>query len=121
MEESTKFIQSINHDAKFYFNHYPTPTLQEIPKEINKNADIVFAARLSKDKGIDDLIESCKFVKKKFPDFILKIVGHGSQTKIENIKQKINEYGLKDNVNFIGFLPAQEDVLIEELTSKICV
>lgn len=116
-----KTIQDINPAANFYFNHYPTPSLNSLPAGNKKDADIVFAARLVKDKGIEDLIDSCKIVKEKYPQLLVKIIGRGSKSYVSFIKQKIKENGLNSNFRFIGFLPTQEGVLLEELSSKICV
>lgn len=114
-------IKEINPNADFYFNHYPTPELTNVPEKPNKTHDIIFAARIVKNKGIEDLILACAKVKKNHPRLTVKIVGRGTLSYVERIKEMIREKGLEKNVTFVGFVPTQEEVLLHELSGRICV
>ncbi len=77
---------------------------------VTKQYDLVFAARLEKNKGIFNLIEAIKIAKQKKPDISLLIIGHGSQ--LEKLKLLITNYQLQDNVTFSGWLEGPRDVAL---------
>lgn len=88
----------------------------DVPRE--KKYDIVFFARICKDKGIDDLLVATSKIKQKKPDVSLCIIGSG---RIEGYKQKCQELGISDNVIWLGFLPTRKDVHLTVAQSKISV
>jgi len=74
----------------------------EIQEKRNYDKQIIFAGRLSKEKGIKTLIEICK----KLPDEIhLVIVGEGPE--IDNIKKIESEH---NNVHYLGSKNNQETI-----------
>lgn len=96
-EELTDFYSSI-------LKNYKTKTLY-IPNFINfdsndistlNNKVILSVGRLDKIKGFSDLIEIFKLVNTKYPDWILKIAGSGSEK--EKLEQKIASENLNNNV-----------------------
>lgn len=62
----------------------------------------VFVGRLEKNKGIDLLLDSCKQVVKKIPDFKLRIIGEGSMTAY--VEKFIKKNHLSKNIELIGWL-----------------
>lgn len=71
-------------------------------KSINeeKGSYIVYAGRISDEKGVEEVIKSFNFSKLK--DFKLKIIGTGPE-----LKKLMNKYS-SENLEFYGFLPNSE-------------
>lgn len=71
-------------------------------------------------KGLHILIKACSIIKRKYPDFILNIIGGLFQGKY-NIKtgyeiyllKLIRKYGLTSNINFCGSLPSSQIVQLQ--------
>lgn len=78
------------------------------PTEVEKEYDLVFAARLEKNKGIFNLLEALKIAKNQKPDIKLLIVGYGSLK--ENLKLEIENFKLHNNVILTDWLPTAVDV-----------
>jgi glycosyltransferase involved in cell wall biosynthesis len=98
-------IKAINKDAILHWHHYP---MQEIcPADVEKKFDLVFFARVCKEKGIGDLLEAVAVLKKEKPDISLCVIGGG---KTDIWKEKSRELGISGNILWAGFLPTQKDV-----------
>jgi len=89
------------------------------PRDSEKNYDIVFAGRLTKNKGIMLLLEAMKKIKNQTLNIRMIIVGAGP---LENkIKNFIKNNKLEKNIEFAGWLPSMEDVARIYNQSKIFV
>ena len=88
------------------------------PLDIMKKFDLVFFARICKDKGIEDLLQAVAIMKKTKPGISLCVIGGG---KTETFKELADELGLSDNVHWTGFLPTQDDVHLLASQAKISV
>ena len=66
--------------------------------------DACFLARLHKSKGIYDLIEAWANVCKCNKDAKLAVAGSGSVEMIREVRDKINNLNLENNISFLGFL-----------------
>lgn len=109
-------IKVINSNAILHWHNYP---LKEIkPIETRKKFDIVFFARISKDKGIEDLIQAVATIKQNKTDISLCVIGGGNYSQFQNFA---NSLGLQENITWIGFLPTQEDVHRIASQAKISV
>lgn len=62
--------------------------------------------RLDKRKGHDLVIRALPEIIRKFPDVIYLIAGTGPN--LDSLKKDVEEYGLKDFVRFLGFVPEDE-------------
>lgn len=71
-----------------------------------KDKYILFVGRLSYRKGLFDLIECGKYICKKYPDISFIIIGKG--ILLENLKQKVEENGLRERFKFLGFVNREE-------------
>jgi len=121
-----KFMEDIilTHNIKAKFWYISFITEQGSFKKIttaNYDADIVFAARIKKEKGIEDLLNACVFVKKEIPSFRLKIIGLCSNDYELFLKEMIQNMGIEENVCFIGYIENRELVYQEIKKSKILV
>lgn len=87
-------------------------SLDYIPEKISnlKEKNITYIGRLSKEKGIFDLIEIFKIINKKDNEIILNIIGDGNEKN--NLINKIKENKLEKNVIMHGFKTRDE---IEEI------
>lgn len=92
--------------------------LEEIQKEQPKQPTISVVARLSKEKGLDDLIKSLPLIAKKFPDIKLVMVGDGNMRS--ELMFLTKELGVAERVRFMGALP-NEQAMREVAHSSIFV
>lgn len=70
-------------------------------KSVNEIINIGVVGRLEYEKGIDRLLEGISIISKRYSNFVVKIIGSGSQELIfkDYVKEKIEKY-----VEFYGFL-----------------
>jgi len=87
----------------FYINH---EVFQ--PSNLDKIYDLLFVGRLVKNKGVSLLLEICQKLKKEQPNYKMAIVGEGPIE--DNLKSKINQAGLANNVKFLGWLEDSEQL-----------
>jgi glycosyltransferase involved in cell wall biosynthesis len=110
-EEGLKTLNKFTNTAKIYRDHYPTTKPEVSSTDFpQKKYDIVYYARISKDKGIEDLIEAIKLLKKARPEIKAIIIGGGNTNYINHIKSLIESYKLNKNVILAGFQVTQQDV-----------
>jgi glycosyltransferase involved in cell wall biosynthesis len=108
---------AIKQNIKLFWGDYPYVPINCNAVE-NKIYDIVFFAKVTKEKGFGDLLESLAILKNKFPNISLLVIGSGN---IEFYKIKVNELGLTNNITWAGFLPTQADVHKMASQAKISV
>jgi glycosyltransferase involved in cell wall biosynthesis len=108
-------IRSFNPNAILHWHDYPYKEI--IPIDTKKEFDIVFFARVSKDKGIEDLLKAIYILKRKMPGMKVCIIGAGSSAFIG----MSDRLGLSDNIYWAGFLPTQNDVHKLASSAKISV
>lgn len=70
---------------------------------LSDSFNILFVGRLVNYKGIDDLLEAFKILKKNHPNIKLLIIGEGSLK--ESLKNMAGKLGLRDGVIFLGYVP----------------
>ncbi len=68
--------------------------------------NIVSIGRLSKEKGMDDLVRAFSLISKKHPDWILHIVGDGDCRSA--IEEQIKQNGLESKIVLHGFKNREE-------------
>ena len=96
-EEQNKFYKQYFNDKTIYIPNF-VENESILTSSLNENR-ILFVGVLSKDKGIYDLIDVFKKVNHKHKDWILDIVGGGSE--YNNLLKKIEKENL--NINLHGF------------------
>lgn len=77
----------------------------DLPKKIpgiKFTGNILYAGRLSKEKGVKYLIKSLNFVKKDFPKVKLLIAGEGPERIY--LEKLVKNLKLENNVKFLGWL-----------------
>ncbi|MBC7621529.1 MAG: glycosyltransferase family 4 protein [Candidatus Saccharibacteria bacterium] len=85
-------------DARTLFT--PDTTAQRASQQL------LFVGRLDAQKGIELLIRAMPDVLARYPDCILKIIGHGPQR--EELQQQVGQLGLVGRVVFVGAVPNAE-------------
>lgn len=88
--------------------------ITKVPKEdastTEKRYDLVYYARIDKNKGIEDLISVVADLKGKGRSLKTLVMGRGSESYIDQLKETIKEKGLGDLIDFAGFIESHEDV-----------
>ena len=86
--------------------------IPDITKDLNKSQYLLYAGRISKEKGVEDLIKS--FINCNFREVNLKIIGDGPL-----LKQLKNTYSNK-NIEFLNSLPNNKVLsLINDATAVV--
>ncbi len=80
-----------------------------------KSLTLIFVARLTKAKGIEDVLKTLAILKKTYPKVHLWIVGQGEQVFMRKIVAFVNRWHITDNVKFFGFVDQNKKF---ELMSK---
>jgi glycosyltransferase involved in cell wall biosynthesis len=86
-----------------------------------KEYDISYFAQISKEKGIEDFLELVVRLKEKFPTIRAIVIGGGNELYIKQIKKKIVNLDLSDNIYFAGFQKTQNDAFELLIKSKVYV
>lgn len=121
-ENMNREILKINPKATLFFHNYPvTIPLFIKKKEEYHEFDIVFFARVCKDKGIEDLLKAVYLVKKYKHDVSLHIIGATGNSYKQVLFDLINELNIKDNVIFLGFMTTQQDIYKHCIKARMCV
>lgn len=67
-------------------------------------ASFLIVGSISESKGQWQIIEACRMLRGKgYNNFKLSIVGKGNEKYISQLKQLVEDYCLKDNIEFCGF------------------
>lgn len=109
-------ILALNKDAVLHWHRYPMNKIS--PVDIDKKFDLVFFARVSKEKGIGDLLQAVSIIKKEKPDISLCVIGGG---KLDIWKAQAEELNISKNVHWAGFLKTQMEVYMMASTARISV
>ncbi len=89
------------------------------PEPIEKKYDIVYAARLERNKGVLNLIKAIEIIRQKIPEIKACIIGDGPmRAEIENY---IREHRLENNIELTGWLAGPQDVARRLNQSRIFV
>lgn len=87
--------------------------------EVEKRYDFIFVARLESNKGILNLIDSIKILKKSRPGIKLLLVGKGSL--LDSLKNIIKEQQLDNNIFFSDWLATSSDVAKAYCSARIFI
>lgn len=105
-----QYISSMNIKAKFYWYKYPFKSLINSSNATVKSYDCVFFARVSKEKGIEDLIDAISIVKQTMPNVSVKVIGNCSMKYQKFLQEKIVNKNLNSNIKILGFIPSHSKV-----------
>lgn len=98
-------VKRFNPSAKLHWHSYKINEI--VPVNTDKKFDIVFFARISKEKGIEDLLKALAILKINKKNISLCVIGGGNREPYKLMADKLQ---LTENIHWAGFLPTQEDV-----------
>lgn len=111
-EEMKERILKYNPDPTFYWHEYFVNLTENINNNIveEKQYDIIFFTRIIKSKGIEDLIEAVGLLKSTFSKIKVAILGSSNPDYIILLKQLAITNNCLENLDFIGFVPNQNEI-----------
>jgi len=102
--------KTTNNNIKIRFNSVDTSIfssqIYKSKKSVESN-NVIFIGRLSKKKGIYDLLEAIPLVIKRKPSTMFILCGKGD---IEDCKKICKEKGINDHVEFLGWIDGQNKI-----------
>ena len=126
INSSVKYITTVkditidkytNNPAHFFGNCenlYYVTAITKVPQLdaslIDKKYDLVYYARIDKNKGIEDLIEVVELLRSKGRSLKTLVMGRGSEAYVVHLKEIIKNNKLDDIIEFAGFIEKHEDV-----------
>jgi len=122
-QDMDNVVLEINPSAKLYFHSYPL----KIPKIFKDNIggnepiDCIYFARVTKDKGIEDLLDAIAIIKSFKPNINLHVIGSGTIPYMWFLKLKCKKLNIQENVHFIGYMDTQDDIYNYALKAKVYV
>ena len=115
-------VLELNPKAVLHFHNYPIIKPVFIKdNSIVSTYDIVFFAKVSKDKGIEDLLKAVSIVKKKKSDITLHIIGSASKSYLKHLIKMTKQLDIERTVKFLGFIQPHYELHKQVLHAKICV
>ena len=93
--------------------------IEGVKPQDTEGYDVLYAGRLLQHKNVDVLIKSIELVKKEVPHVRCGIIGDGPER--HNLEQLRTELDLTENVDLLGFLEREEDVVAHMKSSKVFV
>ena len=81
--------------------------------------DILYVGRLSEHKRVDLVLSAVSMVKEDIPEIKCAIIGDGPER--ETLRRLAKELKIEENVDFLGFLEREEEVIAGMKSSKIFV
>lgn len=119
---SLGILNKINPTAVKYNNLFPTTTPEVSADDFpEKEYDLVYFARIAKDKGIEDFIKVVEIIKKSKPTIKAIVIGGGNKNYVAWLKEIILKKQIEKQIAFAGFLPTQQDVFKLAAKGKVYV
>lgn len=120
-KDMVSLIKGLNKSAEIFPHDYPKSVKYIKNDNINSTFDIIFFARVCRDKGIEDLLKAVSIIKKEKPDISLHIIGRVGKTYLTKLLDLIETYDIVENVKLLGFFKSQNDTHKYALNAKLCV
>lgn len=121
-ETMGKVVKDLNPNAVLHWHGYGIKiALQDKNIYKKKKYDLVFFARISQSKGIEDLLKAVSVLKNQIENISLLIMGSVSNDYLTKLKEFCRTLGIEKNITWAGFLPSQADVHEAASAAKISV
>lgn len=92
---------------------------KKLSKQLSEKIRIGIVGQVNHRKGHHILVQALNILKKKGYSFSLKIFGSGSTEYVKEIKQLVDTFNLKSNVEWKGYIP-DKDKIYNELDLVVC-
>ncbi len=90
-------------------------------REVEKKYDIVFFASVDYDKGIEDLINSIGIIHREGVNLKTIVIGKCIPSYEVHLKELAESLGVKEQIDFAGFIDKHEDAYALAATAKVLV
>ena len=118
--QMVKDVRAINPNAKLHWINYTVPKLDVLAVE--KTHDLVFYARICKDKGIEDLILALKQIKDDYCEVSLLVLGPESSPDYMSYLRKLaEENGVGNSISWLGYQPSRDELFRKASAAKVSV
>lgn len=101
-------IKKFNPCAVLHWHDYPLKEIKLYDSE--KKWDVVFFARVIKEKGIEDLLSVISILKRDKQDIRLCVIGATNEKYLNYLINMASVLNISENIDWKGFLPTQSDV-----------
>lgn len=95
---------------KIYYQTVITKVPQVDASQTEKNYDVVFYARITTSKGVEDLINAIDYLNNVGRGLKVVIMGKGDDTYVEQLRTIIKGKHLEDLIDLMGFVENHEEV-----------
>ena len=112
-------IERFNKNGRFFSYYIPREIY--IPSNTEKKYDLVFFARICREKGVEDFLKVVTAIKNENKNIQARIIGAGAPNYIKRLKQICFEEKINDNVEFLGHISDFEELHKIVSEAKICV
>lgn len=112
-------IRKWNAHAVFHHHEYFYATPQS--RGMKKEYDLVFFSKITKAKGIEDFVEAVEIIAGELPSVRCAVCGRTSASYMQYLHRLCKEKGVERNIEFLGFMPTQEDLFDEVDKARVCV
>jgi len=121
--EMQDIISERNPAGKHYFHNYPVAWPKQIKSEHtdSEEYDVVFFARVTRDKGIFDLIEAATLIIKQRPEYRIRVYGPISVKDEPEIRNAVEKAGLTSVIAFMGNEQDQYQLHKAVSSARLCV
>ena len=114
-----------NHNAKAsFFNHEYFTNIPEYISEYRPDYylyDLAFFARVTKEKGIEDLIKVVAKLKALKPDIRVAVMGGAEPSYLKFLNNMAENLGCLNNFDFLGFQNNQQDIYDKLCKTNIAI
>lgn len=120
------FVKSVHfkpfeNNQIFFYLYPPTKVPQIDASTITKEYDVVFYARVCREKGIEDLIDAIGLLHKRGIRLKTLVIGASIQEYLKYLKIKAGQLNIGDLLTFAGFIHDHEEVYKQAAKAKLLV
>jgi glycosyltransferase involved in cell wall biosynthesis len=115
----SEFLQQFNPKARLHWHKYNIVVNKQ--EQRSQTYDIVFFARVSEGKGIEDLLKAVAINKNQSKEYTVQVIGAVSDDYLSYLKAMAEDLQIATQITWLGFLETQAEVHKKAMEAKICV
>ncbi len=123
-EPMKEIILNHNPSAKLFWHEYfmNIPKRESVRDKVGDyKYDLAFFSRVTKSKGIEDLIKVTEIIRKIKPNIRVAVMGSCNPAYLYFLKNDAKNRGCLENISFLGFQKTQKDIYNILDLSKISI